>query len=83
MFTPPRNTQNSIEYIDHKRHYENKEQWPTDKIRRSVVTYMFSAKVMKRTAYVVDGGQKMIIPNVLSVNRSKDKTAEEILENSS
>ena len=82
-FTPPRNTQSYIEYIDHKRHYENKEQWPTDIIRRAVVTYMFSAKVMKRTAYVVDGGQKMIIPNVLSVNRSEDKTAEEILDNSS
>ena len=44
---------------------------------------MFSAKVVKRTAYVIDNGQKMIIPNLLSVDRSKEKTAEEILENSS
>ena len=44
---------------------------------------MFSAKVVKRTAYVVDNGQKMIIPNLLSVDRSKEKTDEEILENSS
>ena len=44
---------------------------------------MFSAKVVKRTAYVVDNGQKMIIPNLLSVDRSKEKTAEDILENSS
>ena len=47
------------------------------------MTYRFSAKVMKMKAYVVDGGQKLIIPNVLSVDRSKDQTAEEILENSS
>ena len=38
---------------------------------------------MKQTAYIVDDGQKMVIPNLLSVNRTEDKTAEEILENSS
>ena len=48
-----------------------------------MVTYRLSAKVLKTKAYIVDDGQKMIIPNVLSINRSKDQTAEEILENSS
>ena len=82
-FYPPRNTGSSIEYIDFKSHYEKKEQWPTDKIRRAVVTYRLSAKVLKTKAYIVDDGLKMIIPNILSINRSRDKTAEEILENSS
>ena len=44
---------------------------------------MFSAKVMKTTAYIVDDGQKMVIPNLLAFNRTEDKTAEEFLENSS
>ena len=78
-FTPPRNNQKSIDYIDNKRHYQNKEQWPTDTIRRAVVTYQFSAKVIKQTAYIVEDGQKMIIPNLLSVNRTKENTAEEFL----
>ena len=57
-FTPPKNNQNSIDYIDNKKHYQNKEQWSTDTIRRAVVTYQFSAKVMKQTAYIVDDGKK-------------------------
>ena len=82
LFHPHRNTGSSIEYIDFKSQYEKKEQWPTDKIRRAVVTYRLSAKVLKTKAYIVDDGQKMIIPNVLSINRSRDQTAEEVLENS-
>ena len=62
-FTPPKNNQKSIDYIDNKKHYQNKEQWSTDTIRRAVVTYQFSAKVMKQTAYIIDDGQKMVIPN--------------------
>ena len=82
-FTPPRNNQKSLEYIDNKKHYQDKEQWETDTIRRAVVAYEFSAKVMKQTAYIVDDGQKMVIPNLLAFNRTEDKTAEEFLENSS
>ena len=81
-FYPPRNKGSSIEYIDFKSHYEQKEQWPTDKIRRAVVTYRMSAKVLKTKAYIIDEGKKMVIPNVLSINRSREQTIEEILDNS-
>ena len=33
-FTPPRNNQKSLEYIDNKKHYQDKEQWEVDTIRR-------------------------------------------------
>ena len=29
-FTPPKSNQKSIDYIDNKKHYQNKEQWSTD-----------------------------------------------------
>ena len=48
-----------------------------------MVTYEFSAKVMKQTAYIIDNDQKIVIPNLLSFNRKEDKTVEEFLENSS
>ena len=48
-----------------------------------MVTYRLSAKVLKTKAYIVDDGLKMIIPNILSINRSRDQTAEKVLENSS
>ena len=41
-FMPPRNTQRSLEYIDHKKPYEKKEQWEVETIRRAVVTYELS-----------------------------------------
>ena len=47
------------------------------------LTYRLSAKVLKTKAYIVDDGLKMIIPNILSINRSRDQTAEKVLENSS
>ena len=81
-FYLPRNKGNSIEYIDFKSHYENKEQWPTDKIRRAVVTYRMSAKVQKTKAYIIEEGKKIVVPNVLAINRSRDETIEEILDNS-
>ena len=81
-FTPPRNTQKSLEYIDYKKHYEDKEQWEVETIRRTVVTYEFSAKVTKQTAYIIDYDKKIVIPNLLAFNRTEDKTAEELLENS-
>ena len=46
-FYPPKNTDDAIEYLDYASHYERKEQWPTSKIRRAVVTYRLSAKVQR------------------------------------
>ena len=83
QFTPPRNTQRSLEYIDHKKHYEKKEQWEVETIRRAVVTYEFSARVTKQTAYITDNDKKVVIPNLVAFNRTNDKTAEELLETSS
>ena len=41
-----------------------------------------SAKVQKTKAYIIDEGKKMVVPNVLAINRSRDETIEEILDNS-
>ena len=38
-FTPLMNNQNTIDYIDNKKHFQDKEQWSTETIRRDVVTY--------------------------------------------
>ena len=51
-------------------------------IRRAVVTYEFSAKVTKQTAYIIDNDKKIVIPNLLAFNRTTDKKAEELLKNS-
>ena len=49
----------------------------TEEIRRAVVTYQLSAKVMKKTAYIIDDGRRMVIPNLITVNRTKEKTSED------
>ena len=79
-FYPPRNKGDSIEYIDFKSHYEKKEQWPTSKIRRAVVTYRLSAKVQKTRAYIIEEGKKIIVPNTLAITRSRDEEIEDILD---
>ena len=65
-FTPPRNIKKSLEYIEYKKHYEDKEQWEVETIRRAVVTYEFSAKVRKQTAYIIDNDKK--IPELVSTH---------------
>ena len=79
-FYPPRNNDDSIEYLDYKSHYEKKEQWPTSKIRRAVVTYRLSAKVQKTRAYIIEEGKKLIIPNTLAITRNRDEDIEDILD---
>ena len=44
-FTPPMNDQDTISYINYRKHFETKEQWSTEVIRRAVVTYELSVKV--------------------------------------
>ena len=51
-FTPPPNEQNRITYLDYSEHLREKAMWSTEKIRRAVVTYQLSAKVMKRIGYI-------------------------------
>ena len=44
-FFPPKNEDDAIEYVDYQSHYEKKQLWPTEEIRRAVVTYRFTAQV--------------------------------------
>ena len=60
-FTPPANDQSRISYIDYRRHLQKKAQWSTEVIRRAVVTYQLSVKVMKKTGYIINGGQRLVI----------------------
>ena len=61
-FTPPISDQSTISYIDYRRHFQNKEKWSTEVIRRAVVTNQLWVKVMKKTAYIINGGQKISDP---------------------
>ena len=80
-FYPPKNTDDAIQYLDYRSHYERKEQWPTSKIRRAVVTYRLSAKVQKTKAYIIEKGQKLVVPNTLAITRNRNEDIEEILDN--
>ena len=80
-FYPPKNTDDAIQYLDYRSHYERKEQWPNSKIRRAVVTYRLSAKVQKTKAYIIEEGQKLVVPNTLAITRNRNEDIEEILDN--
>ena len=80
-FYPPKNTDDAIQYLDYRSHYERKEQWPNSKIRRAVVTYRLSAKVQKTKAYIIEEGKKLIVPNTLAITRNRNEDIEEILDN--
>ena len=60
-------------YVDYSAHFREKAIWSTEKIRRAVVAYQISDKVMKRTGYVTAKGKKLVIPNVISIERSPFK----------
>ena len=79
-FYPPKNTDDSIEYLDYSSHHERKEQWPTTQIRRAVVTYRLSAKVQKTTAYIIEEGKKLIVPNTLIITRDRNEAIEKVLD---
>ena len=76
-FYPPKNTDDAIEYLDYRSHYEKKEQWPTSNIRCAVVTYRLSAKVQKTRAYIIEEGKKLIVLNTLAITRNRDEDIEE------
>ena len=46
----------AIEYVDYRAHFEKKQLWPTEEIRRAVVTYRFEAQVQKTQGYIIDVG---------------------------
>ena len=79
---PPENEDNSIEYIDYRKYFEKKQLWPTERIRRAVVTYRFTAEVQKIQGYIVDEGRSLILPNTLVITRDRDVDIENMLDNS-
>ena len=64
--------QNTISYIDYRKHFETKEQWSTEVIHRAVVTYELLVKVMKKTAYIINDGKGIVIPNLITINRTEE-----------
>ena len=54
--------------------------WPTEKIRRAVVTYRLETTVQKSTGYITSGGEKLIIPNKLVFTRKKNKLIEKVID---
>ena len=82
-FTPPMNDQDTISYIDYRKHLETKEQWSTEVIRQAVVTYELSVKVMKKTAYIVNDGKGIVIPNVITINRTEETSEDSSSERNS
>ena len=57
-FYPPRNHDQSIQYLDYSSHFERKKMWATEKIRRAVVTYNIEATVQKTTGFITGEGDK-------------------------
>ena len=78
----PKNVDDAIEYVDYRAHYEKKQLWPTEEIRRAVVTYRFTAQVQKTQGYIIDEGKSLVLPNTLVISRNRDVEIENILDNS-
>ena len=79
---PPENEDTSIEYVDYRKYFEKKQMWPTERIRRAVVTYRFSAEVQKTTGFITDDGKSLVLPNTLVIKRDRDVNIENMLDNS-
>ena len=54
--------------------------WPTEEIRRAVVTYRFTAQVQKTQAYIIEEGKSIVLPNSLIITRTRDEEIEDILD---
>ena len=76
-FTPTANDQSRITYIDYRRHLQKKAQWSTHEIQSAVVTYQLSVKVMKKIGYIMNGGKRLVIPDMLTINRTTNETSED------
>ena len=72
-FQPPSNDQSRITYLNFGNSLTNKAVWGTTEITRAVVTYQISAKVSKSTAYVKAKGNKLVVPNLLTIDRTSPR----------
>ena len=70
----------AIEFVDYRSHFEKKQLWPTEEIRRAVVTYRFTAQVQKTQAYIIKEGRSLVLPNTLVITRNRDEEMENILD---
>ena len=80
VFYPPKNDDRSIMFLDYKSHFERKQLWQTDRIRRAVVTYELEADVKKIEAFVSVSENKMIIPNRLEIERKRNFRKERFVD---
>ena len=69
-FKPPPNRQNKITFLNYGGSLSEKGVWGTAEIKRAVVTYKLCVEVAKRTGYVIAKGNKLLIPNLLTIDRS-------------
>ena len=77
-FTPPPNDQSRISYIDYSRHLQEKARWSTEEIRRAVVTYQLSVKVQKKVGYIVKQGKKLVVPDMIAIERSTNENSKDV-----
>ena len=68
-FQPPANDQSRIKHLNNPS-FEAKTVWGTSKISRAVVTYKLTVKVRKNTAFVTAKSNKLVIPHVITVDRT-------------
>ena len=69
-FQPPPNEQSKITFLNYGESLTDNGVWGTSEIKRAVVTYQLSVKVSNRTGYVTAKGNKLLIPNLLTIDRS-------------
>merc|ERR1711872_228863 len=80
VFYPPKNDDRSIMYLDYKSHFERKQLWQTERIRRAVVTYELEADVKKIEAFISISENKLIIPNKLEIERKRNFRKERFVD---
>ena len=80
VFYPPQNDDRSISYLDYKAHFEKKQLWQTERIRRAVVTYELEADVKKIEAFISLSENKLIIPNQLEIERTRNFRKERFVD---
>merc|ERR1712102_179037 len=80
VFYPPKNDDKSIIYLDYQSHFEKKQLWKTDRIRRAVVTYELEAEIEKIEAFITSTGDKLIIPNRIEIERKRNFRKERFVD---
>merc|ERR1712044_5210 len=80
VFYPPKNDDKSIIFLDYQSHFEKKQLWKTDRIRRAVVTYELEAEIEKIEAFITSTGDKLIVPNRIEIERKRNFRKERFVD---